>query len=134
MIRDQISLFNETEEPAFKQDFDKGVKICSKCKKTLPITKFSTLIRKDLNYRRSACKDCVSKASIVKEKLKLHLDKKPNICECCHKPVNQIVYNSKIVLDHCHETGQFRGWICQACNAGIGKLVVKVKPFGVIKG
>lgn len=25
-------------------------------------------------------------------------------------------------LDHCHETGVFRGWLCNACNTGIGML------------
>jgi len=23
-------------------------------------------------------------------------------------------------LDHCHETGKFRGWVCSGCNAGHG--------------
>ena len=23
-------------------------------------------------------------------------------------------------LDHCHETGAFRGWVCNPCNAGYG--------------
>ena len=23
-------------------------------------------------------------------------------------------------LDHCHETGAFRGWVCNACNTGRG--------------
>lgn len=27
---------------------------------------------------------------------------------------------SPIVLDHCHESGRFRGWICQYCNQGLG--------------
>jgi hypothetical protein len=25
-------------------------------------------------------------------------------------------------LDHDHETGEFRGWLCWHCNTGIGKL------------
>tara|TARA_E500000318_G_C3409644_1_gene153054 strand:+ start:65 stop:544 length:480 start_codon:yes stop_codon:yes gene_type:complete len=132
MVINQINLFNEVEEPAFKQDFEKGVKICSKCKRTLPITKFATLIRKDLNYRRSACKECVGESAIVKEKLKLEAGDKPDICECCNGSVNEIVYNSRIVLDHCHDTGTFRGWICQACNVGIGKMGDHID--GLIKG
>ncbi len=25
-------------------------------------------------------------------------------------------------LDHCHETGAFRGWLCYSCNGTIGKV------------
>jgi len=25
-------------------------------------------------------------------------------------------------LDHCHETGEFRGWLCKQCNTGLGNL------------
>tara|TARA_R110000803_G_scaffold165957_1_gene229350 strand:+ start:43 stop:504 length:462 start_codon:yes stop_codon:yes gene_type:complete len=131
MSRNQLGLFNEIKEIVFKQDFERGVKICSKCKETLPITKFAILVRKDLNYRRSACKKCSNEAAIVTGKLKLEVGKKPDICDCCNRVVNEIVYNSKIVLDHCHDTESFRGWICYACNQGIGKLGDNLE--GVVK-
>jgi hypothetical protein len=42
---------------------------------------------------------------------------RPAACECCGG-------NGKraLSLDHCHSTGQFRGWLCDNCNLGIGKL------------
>jgi hypothetical protein len=51
-------------------------------------------------------------------------------CECCGKPV----YSSKQTvpkdvngtwvwqLDHCHDTGEFRGWLCKQCNTGLGNM------------
>lgn len=42
----------------------------------------------------------------------------PTNCECCGKEVTDKVLN----LDHCHETGAFRGWLCWPCNVGIGHL------------
>jgi len=41
-----------------------------------------------------------------------------NICACCHRGYE----GQKLHLDHCHQTGFFRGWICSNCNRGIGFL------------
>jgi hypothetical protein len=36
-----------------------------------------------------------------------------DLCECCGEP-------ARLQLDHCHKTGAFRGWVCRACNSGVG--------------
>jgi hypothetical protein len=38
---------------------------------------------------------------------------RPEICEVCGA-------NEKIVYDHDHATGKFRGWICFSCNTALG--------------
>ena len=39
----------------------------------------------------------------------------PELCEIgCGRKAN--------TLDHCHATGTFRGWVCNECNLGLGKL------------
>lgn len=45
---------------------------------------------------------------------------KPSRCEACGQD------HPKIVLDHCHETGAFRGWLCDPCNVVLG--MVKDNP------
>lgn len=35
-------------------------------------------------------------------------------CQCCGRKT------SKLQLDHCHETGRLRGFLCQNCNSAIG--------------
>lgn len=39
-------------------------------------------------------------------------------CEICGQSNN----NVSLCLDHDHETGEFRGWLCHTCNCGIGFL------------
>ena len=36
-------------------------------------------------------------------------------CQCCGE-------QRALCLDHCHIIGDFRGWICNACNRGIDAL------------
>jgi hypothetical protein len=43
---------------------------------------------------------------------------KPSVCECCGKAPRK----NGMHLDHCHLTGEFRGWLCGPCNQGIGLL------------
>jgi hypothetical protein len=38
------------------------------------------------------------------------------ICELCGETV------TKIVFDHCHSKGHFRGWICDRCNRVLGSV------------
>ncbi|WP_439372911.1 endonuclease domain-containing protein [Bradyrhizobium sp. DASA03120] len=38
-----------------------------------------------------------------------------NKCAICHR-------EGPLAIDHDHETGQFRGYICRECNMGLGKL------------
>ena len=51
------------------------------------------------------------------EKIQELRQKQDRVCQCCGKTSDR-----KLVVDHCHETNQFRGLICHSCNKGIGKL------------
>lgn len=65
------------------------------------------------------CRQCISEQNKLRYQLKKTAPPKPDVCDLCGK---KPPHNKKIVLDHCHETHQFRGWLCDPCNVGLGNL------------
>jgi hypothetical protein len=55
------------------------------------------------------------KAKRHAEKIAVAGRPKPAHCELCGEKSGLAV-----VFDHCHKTGQFRGWICDRCNRVLG--------------
>lgn len=45
---------------------------------------------------------------------------RPDTCELCGE------FHLRIVFDHCHKYGHFRGWLCDRCNKVLG--IVKDNP------
>lgn len=39
-------------------------------------------------------------------------------CQICGRPPGE----RRLCIDHCHESGRFRGFLCGPCNTGIGQL------------
>ena len=90
------------------------MKECNKCNETLGFENFNRHpCTKDGLFH--TCKVCSSKAENLKNRLKIGFSVyKPDSCECCGNS------SAKLDLDHCHETGMFRGFICRSCNKIIG--------------
>ncbi|HYT45548.1 MAG TPA: endonuclease domain-containing protein [Methylomirabilota bacterium] len=42
------------------------------------------------------------------------------LCDGCSKPIS--LWRGEIYLDHDHKKGEFRSWICNRCNTGLGWL------------
>lgn len=106
-------------------------KVCDRCFKRLPTaTEFSdNRIKKyEKKTKRPSCKSCrkqkdgksISKKDREHWDLKKPVDYTPFTCPICNKTT--IAGLSKIVLDHCHKTGQVRGYLCESCNTGIGRF------------
>jgi hypothetical protein len=94
-------------------------KICSKEKHISFFHKAST----NKNNLDTRCKACFKKDSKYRVELRKRYEHlKTNFCECCGNTSNK-----SLVVDHCHDTLRFRGWICQSCNHGIGNLGDDIK-------
>ena len=50
----------------------------------------------------------------------------PQTCEACGGPPNAY---GRLRLDHCHATGEFRGWLCRGCNLGLGNFKDSVESL-----
>lgn len=90
-------------------------KKCIYCKKNKETSEFPkhSLYKDRLDTR---CKSCIKEHTVIRRELKKKAPPKPELCECCGKiPL-------KWVLDHNHKNNTFRGWICDRCNTGLGKL------------
>jgi hypothetical protein len=66
----------------------------------------------------STCRRCKARQLLVVSRLKKRVPAPPrgSPCECCGQVAESLE------LDHCHRTGEFRGWCCGRCNKGIGLL------------
>ena len=72
-----------------------------------------------INYGRGCrCEPCRlawNAYNRQKEKARREAPPKGTKCDLCNA-------TKRLVLDHDHVTGRFRGWICQKCNLGLGRL------------
>lgn len=117
----QQELFGETVFFDEKGD----TKQCSKCQKDLPLNCFSW--HSGANYLRPECKSCNNELSKVRDTLrqKYGMPDDGYICPICLEQEDKVsgkgnTKNGAWVIDHCHYTDSFRGWLCHKCNRSLG--------------
>jgi|SaaInl1SG_22_DNA_1037389.scaffolds.fasta_scaffold08388_2 hypothetical protein len=84
------------------------------------------------NYRRTECISCMRKYTRVVDKLRKENEYPTEDYQCpiCTRNSTEIdtVRKGKVFfLDHCHDSHQFRGWLCDSCNRGLGAFGDDVK-------
>jgi len=94
------------------------VKTCVYCHQEKPLSSYPGH-RGHKDRLDTRCRQCISEQNKIRYRLKKTAPPKPDVCDLCGK---KPPHNKKIVLDHCHETLQFRGWLCDPCNVGLGNL------------
>jgi len=89
----------------------KKCKICGELKSLSEFYKNGT-------WKRPECKECYKE--LIRKYWHLRKDHPtPELgtaCQCCGKT------DQLLTWDHCHQTTEHRGWLCNNCNTAIGKL------------
>lgn len=105
-------------------------KVCNVCHRLLFVKEFQKNQngKNNRTVRRPSCNRCrklIDGKKVPSEmrkkftKIKPYLEK--FICPVCEKKTIPGL-TSKIVLDHNHESGEPRAWICDSCNTGLGRF------------
>tara|TARA_B100000035_G_scaffold306328_1_gene308260 strand:- start:26 stop:439 length:414 start_codon:yes stop_codon:yes gene_type:complete len=106
-------------------------KICTKCgiKKRYDDFAVNQYGKNNRILRRPVCIKCYAKKKGIPPKKRKEyeaLNPRPEIGTMFHCPVcdktKEHKFNNDICLDHNHETGEIRGYLCGSCNASIGKF------------
>lgn len=124
----QLSLFEEEKEEVLPTNVRH--KNCSYCGTSLPDTekyfyKGVSTISKDgtkLQHYDSRCITCHKTGSADQKRLnRIYSHRAYGTCDCCSVDAKD-VKGGKLHLDHCHQTGEYRGHLCGSCNRGMGML------------
>lgn len=92
------------------------LKNCRHCGESKPVEDFP-LFSTATAGRKNTCKRCSNQMASIRARLrKRHPAPLPGNCPACGR------YTEAWVLDHCHHTDSFRGYVCNSCNLGFGKF------------
>ena len=106
-------------------------KRCKTCQQVLPYNCFE---KNQYNkagevIRRASCKECRKRKKPIPSARKRDYElryPRPKIDDSFHCPVCQrtiiVQKNRDVNLDHDHETGEIRGYVCNDCNTGMGNF------------
>ena len=108
----------------------KETKICRKCqemKNTFEFEKNNRSIAGKVQ-RRGECRECRKWKRPISKKVREEFEKtnpqppigKPFHCPICDRTIIK-QYKNDVVLDHFHDTGKIRGWICHTSRLLISR-------------
>jgi hypothetical protein len=91
-------------------------KRCRSCKEIKNIEEYPFFSTNEAG-RKNTCKECSKRLSALRKRLR-EANPPPIAGECpiCH------IHTPYWILDHCHFSNEFRGYICNSCNLGLGKF------------
>ena len=122
----QLELFNNLSPHPCEGGLE-----CNDCGVVQPVENFQHIPSGEIKRK---CKSCKRKQLHLVDHLRtLHTYPDENyLCPICQRNIKEIGRKGQPrmqmwVLDHCHDTETFRGWVCSNCNTGLGAFKDNVK-------
>ena len=136
----QKELFPVVE--SYRTDFEGETRECRTCSVVKELAKFppaSYVSGKDCARKHSTCYACFAKSKSIRIKHTLDYPNPKDTdykCPICCKNQEELTTHGRYTsdlwgnktngmvwhLDHCHTTGNYRGWLCSGCNKGLGSF------------
>jgi|TARA_R110000803_G_scaffold81074_1_gene146947 hypothetical protein len=117
-----------------KVHFEGGLE-CNNCGVTQPVENFQHMLSGEIKRK---CRTCArNQSNLVKHLKTIHTYPDDSyLCPICTRSIEEISRKGQKrlqnwVLDHCHDTETYRGWVCHHCNMGLGAF--SDSPDRVIK-
>lgn len=115
----QLDLFDYAPPKEYQEGLE-----CNNCGVVQPVDNFQHMASGEIKRK---CRTCARNQSRLVKHLK-KLNPYPSddyCCPICNRDINEIGRKGQKmlqswVLDHCHDTETFRGWVCFHCNTGLG--------------
>lgn len=116
----QETLFDEITEYQGEDGY-----VCIKCHIRQPIEHFQVMPAGEVKRTCRSCQNSATKLRKELEKLNPYPEDPNYACPICERTIEEVnKYDQRMMkrflLDHCHETDTFRGWVCHHCNVGLG--------------
>ena len=117
----QNNLFGWTKDDPVEGDS----KVCSKCGTDKPLAAYS--FDSGGSYLRTECKSCTNHMTRIRKDIRstYGMPDDDYCCPICLKTSEDVAGSGgksagSWVVDHCHSSDKFRGWLCHKCNRSLG--------------
>ncbi len=119
----QLEMFEKYGDLQEQYLGDDGI-VCINCNTRQPPDQFFHMPSGEIKRK---CRTCARNQSLLIKELK-SANPYPSSdysCPICDRGMDDISKHGQTrlqnwVLDHCHDTETFRGWLCHHCNVGLG--------------